>query len=544
LIQNKENIEKMKINEEEIIKCNEEIKYSKKKEKEEKKKEIFENKLSAFGVVSITTVVGYACKYLIINVWFSKMKYQYENEFIINNNMEYVNVTNNNSEYTINTNNNTNFTIFNEKFYHHDKRLFIYIGLAYFICLLWSMILYFFFTKIFEPNKNKKKKENETKENKYIINKIFGCILYCEKSSTEDSTSINESCCCKCCKLCCKSIQKYCDNIICEGCCCCFCQLVKMFLSRDDDDYEDCDEKCRCVCPCYYCSSCQYNENDYDKNHDIFLYIYREKRCCYWFNDYLNNKTQKKIIPFVVEYFFLKLATISFEKEYENTKKDKLFDLKQNIGYCCVFLVSLYILVTVSNRFNSYNDYRGSRCSFLCNPFTTVYLFQFLFSIIGFFWKNHFFLYFILLINKLYFIALNYYIITFSESEKGIELISLSPLTSVYISFFDSIILILKWIVTSNNTLYIIQILFSMLPIELIGLLIVALFLFLIINIFFLYYFRFKCDKHCLNVCEIINDYRECICHCPCCNDNSVCYNEKCINDCSSCEFCFDCFLR
>ena len=195
--------------ENDLKKCNDKIK---EKDEEKKKKMI----LSCFPTVSFTTVIGYALKYTIINIFLSNKKYQYENELIknitniTNDNIYYQNTNNISKDYFYNSNSPYNNSIFDEKFYQHDKNLFFFIVFAFFFSILLSIIFYIVFTLIFEPNKknegnindNNKQKESQNKDNTYKINKLCGCVLYCEKTSTEKSTSLNTSCCNKCCKLC------------------------------------------------------------------------------------------------------------------------------------------------------------------------------------------------------------------------------------------------------------------------------------------------------------------------------------------------------
>lgn len=507
-------IEEKKELEDDLKYCNDKIK---EKEEEKKRKMI----LSCFPTVSYTTVVGYALKYTIINIFLSNKKYQYENELIknvtnnTNDNIYYQNINNISKDYFYNSNSPYNNSIFDEKFYKHDKNLFFYIVLAFFFSILLSIILYFVFTLIFEPNKknegnindSNKEKESQNKDNSYIINKLCGCVLYCEKTSTEKSTSLNKSCCNKCCKLCCKSIKNYCDNIICEQCIFCFLNVLP------------CKIKGKLKCPC--CCCCEYNEKDYDKNHEIFFYIYREKMFCNWLNKYLNNKAQIKIIPYIIEYFFLQLVTIAYEREYENEKKEKIFDFKNNVIYLLYFFLSFQIFMIYTSNIRSF-EFDG----LIDDPFHLVFFFQCCLVLVNTFFKLSINISFILLIKKFFLFTLNYYLITISKDEKDLELIPISALASAYITFFNCIIIFLNWALKSIDALYIIQTISSIIPGLLIMFVIIYLFFSLIINFLLSFYFYLECDKCLPNSCGYYNGY--CFCNYRYCIESSRDYNEKC----------------
>jgi hypothetical protein len=70
-------------------------------------------------------------------------------------------------------------------------------------------------------------------------------------------------------------------------------------------DYEIC---CNCCC--------QYKESDYRKNKQFFCYCYQAQRKYYWFNQFLTNDIQKKLVPFMIEYFLLQILISAFEKKY------------------------------------------------------------------------------------------------------------------------------------------------------------------------------------------------------------------------------------
>ena len=173
---------------------------------------------------------------------------------------------------------------------NYDKRLFlIYIMILYALSILFSIIFYQLYKmSIFEYD------EKEEEKNKTIkISQICGYIIYSEKRKITDKIGKN------CCILCCESIQNCCN----ETCC----NVLRLC------DICDCYPKCSC-------SKCKYDTRDYNKKEEVFRYCYKTQRKSFWCNKFMTNKTQKKIFPYMIEYFILQLTTIGFEKQYEKYK--------------------------------------------------------------------------------------------------------------------------------------------------------------------------------------------------------------------------------
>ena len=213
---------------------------------------------------------------------------------------------------------------------------------------------------------------------------------------------------------------------------------------------------------------------------------------CNWFNKYLNNKAQIKIIPYIIEYFFLQLVTIAYEREYENEKKD-------------FFLSFLFFMIYTSNIRSFEFD------GLIDDPFHLVFFSQCCLVLVNTFFKLSINISFILLIKKFFLFTLNYYLITISKDEKDIELISISALASAYITFFNCIIIFLNWAIKSIDALYIIQIISSIIPGLLIIFAIIYRFFSLIINFLLSFYFYLECDKCLPNLCGYYNGYCFCI---------------------------------
>ena len=121
--------------------------------------------------------------------------------------------------------------------------------------------------------------------------------------------------CCESCKLLCNttkdclymagfSINKVIGFCNLGGPCC------KRYSKISKYDYTG-DEKHFLCCECY-----DYKRKEYKKNKEFFCYCYQAKRKQTWFNKFLTSDIQKTILPYIIEYFFIQLLFIAFEKQY------------------------------------------------------------------------------------------------------------------------------------------------------------------------------------------------------------------------------------
>ena len=361
---------------------------------------------------------------------------------------------------------------------NYDKRIFLYyiMGL-YASSIIFSIIFYQIFkVTIFEYDE-----KGEEKKKDISICQVCGYIIYREKSKPNKPPKRN------CFTLCCESIQNCCNTT--------FCHLFSVC------DICKCEPHCSCRC-------CEYDFEDYNKNKEEFLYCYKTQRKSFWCNKFFSNRIQKKLFPYMIEYFILQLTKIGFEKQYDKHKKSNT-DIKI---WTTIFIFSfiLFIYFTLSfskmvicnNKLDDddedekYNENGNKRLSKLeiitklsndiLNGTHGILLFNGVFSLIfSIFYlsniseeiKTYFFKYNIILIpilmNKFYFFTLHYYCIYTSEKYQKFEIISNSSLISIYISIWNIILALIKTSIPENinsnqfncdKILYIIQIIFSSIP--------------------------------------------------------------------------------
>ena len=272
-----------------------------------------------FFMICLTTILGYFGKYSLNFMLIYRENKKYENQSNDNN---YIN------------NQTDIFENLNEKEISFFKNVF---GL-YFACIMISIFLYSIFVCIFTKNQ-----KNTKKGNVYRICQICGYTIYSENIILNDDIPK-----CECIKLCCKSFKNCCDKAVCAICLC-----------TDEGEEEEEDIDCCCCC------CCDYNEEEYDKNKEFFCYCYQAKRKSNWFNKFISNDIQKKIIPYMIEYFLLQLTTIGFERQYElfnsetnnnkttnNNGTNTTYETKYNSN----FIYSINFINFVDNYTNKINN--------------------------------------------------------------------------------------------------------------------------------------------------------------------------------------------
>lgn len=263
------------------------------------------------------------------------------------------------------------------------------------------------------------------------------------------------------------------------------------FCGDDDSDFE---ELCTCCCLCC-CNS--YNPADYKKKKEFFCYCYQAQRKSYWCNKFFTNETQEQLIPFLILYFLLELMTIAFEQQYERYKGEHQHIKTFYSVFLGSFIMFLYFSIT-AGRFINYlkEDYfhgtkkelLGRLSEKLLDGTYGIVLFNGIFSLIfssiylfnksqpkNYIFQNNVNIILLpILMNKLYYLTLNYYCTYTSEKSKKekFELfISSSTLISLYMLIWDGILFFIKEFIsyfqTDDNflrSLYIFQFIASIIP--------------------------------------------------------------------------------
>ena len=474
-----------------ILADNKKLKKATKKpiKKENQKGKDNKNKFDSFFMICITTIIGYFLKYL-LNIFLVKEIEKYQSRDmpdlrnIINEGSEDIKcgLDYNCFEIFFNDSNLTNSKnqLFNELIYRvkiNDEFEFYSLLIIYSSSVILSIILYSIFVCIFTKNKKKKNVNGDV----YRVCEICGYSIYSE----DIILNINPPCC-ECCKLLCGTCHN-CINMM----------LGSLFCCIDDEEKEDFN--------CCYCC-CENNYNEYKKNKEFFCYCYQAKRKQNWFNKFITSDIQKKIFPYMLEYFLLQFLTIAFEKQfYEMPIEDFKPSYKNETDYYknydeiesqssldeedlfsfIVFIVTFFLFFYFTLSFNRFaiifSGNTGINENTLINQLSNgildgahaILIFDGIYSLVlsalylaqneHDIFQSHYFIFAPILMNKFFYFTLIYYCVSFSEEKKKFDLISGSTLISIYLVIWDLIVSFIRDI-SSLKGLYITQIVFSCFP--------------------------------------------------------------------------------
>ena len=209
----------------------------------------------------------------------------------------------------------------------YDKKIYFEsIIILYASSIILSICFYSIFVCIFTKNK-----KDQAGDNVYRICQVCGFIIY-----SEQVTLKKESCCrCKCLQLCCESTKNCCNEAACV--------LINNFF---------CDAGCECCC----CCCCDYDPEHYDKNEEFFCYCYKTQRKSFWCNNFLTNKAQKKLVPYMMEYFLLQLTTIGLEQQYEDYKGKFVHRKTFTSIFLGSFILYFYLTLSFAKQFKDEDD--------------------------------------------------------------------------------------------------------------------------------------------------------------------------------------------
>ena len=467
--------------------------------KKETKKTAKKNKFNSFFTICITTILGYFLKYFINMIIVGVFSISGKNNIplivhVIKNEIKDIKCESENDfdcyEFFINNkngsfiNSSTFFTMATHiSDYDDTKSSFYIMAICYAISVILSIILYSIFVCIFTKNV----KEKNINGDKFRVCEICGYTIY-----SEDIILNLKPPCCECCKLICCGTCHNCLNMMVGSLLCCL----------DDEDKDEID-----ICGC--CKCCDKEKIKYKKNKEFFCYCYQAKRKQNWFNKFITSETQKKIFPYMLEYFYLQFLTIAFEHQYsefsgntsnqdnmdENNNREYIFTLG-DLYFICIFIGTFFLFFfftfsfnSIINLFNESNKTKGINfvkkiSNGILDGAHGILIFNGAFSLVisalylsnkyDDIFKTHNLIFVPILMNKFYYFTLIFFCVSFSEEKKKFEIISGSTLISIYLTIWDLIISLIRNH-SSLYALYITQIVFSSIPsLVLIGFIIIV----------------------------------------------------------------------
>ena len=523
--ENEEKTENDKKDEQDKEKEKEKEKENKVNEKEEEKQNI-----ASFFCICITIVIGFGGKYatdIIIS--------HYKNNF----DQQYIDIDQFN-----NTSINENITNINNIIFSHDKKLFYIIFVIYVIFTLLSMFAHLLFELIFEENEiskesnyicdgannckifgynvyikyipdlksqkeeddnnkkikeinnnsdndlkneinNEENNENNPKEN---VEDVITATQIIVKGDNEKHNNVSYH----------KTEQIEClDCINCYKCYNClkcikfFCVKLWFSLKLLSNSIKSCFTEIICKfcccsqCPCCFCCECRrqhtpITEEDYNLNEEVFCYCYKRERNIKWFDGFIKDETQIKVMPLLLNFFLLQLITVAFQKIYNENNEEQNYEyiLKNKALFAFTFVGSflfyLYLTYSFGDLLNTFLDkgikgtaYEEMSSKILTGTFGII-IFSSIYSLIVSFLcfskdirNNNFYFVIPFLMNKFYSFTFAYHCTVFTDvGDDNIDLISSSSLIAIYLSIWDFLIDKLSEY-TPINILLIIQIIFS-----------------------------------------------------------------------------------
>ena len=530
-----------------------------------KQEEKEKNKFNSFFMICITTILGYFLKYVfnLIVAGNHEMEKK-ENLYGIGCGKDIDCIERIFSNNTLVNTSNEYFTKIVKDAIYVDKKSFYYILIIYGGSVLFSIIFYSIFVCIFTKNEKKK----NVNGNVYRVCEIFGYTIY-----SEDIILNLKPPCCECCRLTCGTCQNFFNMAI-----------GSLFCWLDEEERSDIN--------CFCC--CSENEIDYNKkNKEFFCYCYQAKRKQNWFNKFITSNIQKKVFPYMLEYFYLQFLTIAFEKHYleilvvEN--KQSLYDTENahsllkmsDMHNFIVFILTFFLYFYFTLSFNTFiSFFRESKdkenkynivnkiSNGILDGIHGILLFNSVFSLVlsslylynndYSFFKYHYLLFIPILMNKFYYFTLIFYCISYSEENKKFELISGSTLISLYLLVWDTVVSLIRQS-CSLLGLYLTQIVFSSIPCLFIIFILIAIFIGLScskelacedrIHIILCCFSFFVCFGGFWVQEDSFDKITRCNCKCDCSDVDCYCCFDclefcsclECFEDCCYCQCCKCC---
>lgn len=392
------------------------------------------NRFDYFFIICLTTILGFFGKFS-LNLWISNKKLIYDKEQYkelnitsnINSDMEIIDTLNIGSNITEKIKENIN---------NHDKYLFLFIILIYISTIIISLIIYSIFICIFSKNKKEKDKK---KENQFSYCQLFGFTIYTQNIFNDKIIPK-----CECIQLLCKSYKNCCDKNFCEK----------------PEKYKDIKRELHC---CFCC--CEYNNVNYELNNTFFCYCYKGKRKQKWFNNYIGSETQKILVNKLLNYFLFQLTIIYYEYIFNQNidkENDNINKYQESLEFLIIFIstfIAFYFITisygrllsikeTDSNNSDksdnkqkvskfSYEIIRGiSGITYINSLYCFILYLYYYYKDRNIFQTNKY-IYPPLLLNKFYYFLLTYYSISYSEKQKGSDLLSSSTLISIYLLIWN-----------------------------------------------------------------------------------------------------------
>ena len=373
--------------------------------------------------------------------------------------------------------------------YSRDKILFLLtICLPYFGEIFLSLLIYScFYHCVFKKKENQKQlKINENaleeeniglKAHNFGYKKLCGYIFF-KESIKKDENSPRYEGECYCCRSLINCFCLECITIILISFRDCLKYTILLTIGEEDDSDYYCKWKCCKGNTCCCCDVRSFGNNESD-----FGFCYQKQKFSKWFYLYVNNKTQKQLIPFVLFIAFFQLLTIGLDEIYDEKNENNINqdNISLYLLYSCIAYIALCFLIFFIFFRNKSSNKSETYLQFFENHKLNIFKkLSFALAIVTFYnipqtlsicslifsikylkdnssLYNNKVIYLPIFLNKFSIFIISYLILNQNEEN---EVISNSSLISVYLFIVELIISGIKKI-SSIKTLMIIQIVFA-----------------------------------------------------------------------------------
>ena len=199
------------------------------------------------------------------------------------------------------------------------------------------------------------------------------------------------------------------------------------------------------------------NDEDYEIKEEYFCYCYKSKRNLKWFNRFIRDDTQIRLIPLLLEYFLVQLSTIAFEVIFDENNEEGFNDYNDFLSilkFVIIFAFSLFLFfyLTISfgqifirlsegnnnenpeNQIDKIEKYTGKLSNKILNGTYGIIIFNGFYSFIVSLIclskdvKNNYYFYIPILMNKFFFFTFAHHCTVFTDTEDGIDFFSCATL--------------------------------------------------------------------------------------------------------------------
>ena len=259
------------------------------------------------------------------------------------------------------------------------------------------------------------------------------------------------------CNFICNFCNKKVENI-CPFCFCCECCYFYCGRCKEKKESFFCCDCCSKVNDCCINFTKPVKKEEYKSKDIYYFFCYKSERNLNWFDNFINDETQFKFFPLLVEFFLIQLITIVFDIKAEETFEEGYIEFINSTNIAIFILVLfgiLFLFFVFTYLFGLFRIYlnkksKNEEFSFECWEVSNIILngtigIVIVNSIYSFFasiyclsndLENNF-IFIPILMNKCYYFAFSNHCTVYTDSEEIIDYFSSATLLSIYLFVWE-----------------------------------------------------------------------------------------------------------